>query len=629
MNNIKYSRTLSSYKLEFLNGTIEVPDHKGVYCIASGCGSGKTTIIKQMMEKEFDNGIIVFCKTIRECNELYDHIAEFAYNSGLLKLNEIINLCSEPRFEKVGRKTVCTNGVDLSWKNNLSMLEKKKVVIATHSVLVNTPINALMKVDIVKGMNHISKPNIIQEGLLGIASVVTIRQFMIIDELPLDRPLQKTYGMAEMLPYTNLVEILTPDLSAPGKLNRSHRFDTKYLNYEHFDCLYEIVSKVNPKFRFLGGDTELADARKDMILSIMLSGNVLGEKVTEACRNNSNSVTFKYNLPNMLYAAQSGYGGIGTNVWIFEGTGDITLSKSPLNSIHPLYRMMSFPKKYEGEKVNIFKVTNYLSSRTVKVDSKFSKKDKVLEALDKNVRMLSKIVESNKETLIIVWKDLRMKLTKDEVLPDALTSTVLNDDFDLVEYYTKRIEGILGLGHKFHVIHYGSGLDLSTNQFRDCDAIVRLGLYQIPNDALNEINDDLKTGMNMHDLILYQNVQALSRTKIRLHKGDKVRFYISEDYGTYIDDLANYLKNEGVEVNEYDSTGLDYMHKKLVDNILKLGTYDSSILRARFTESKYSKVMTLDEIYDILKDDISTKETRKFSSTIASLATINVDLTIE
>jgi type IV secretory pathway ATPase VirB11/archaellum biosynthesis ATPase len=56
-------------KLDFLNGTIIVPDEYGGYVVASGCGTGKTTAIKQII-KEISAKSVVAEKTMDESVEI-------------------------------------------------------------------------------------------------------------------------------------------------------------------------------------------------------------------------------------------------------------------------------------------------------------------------------------------------------------------------------------------------------------------------------------------------------------------------------------------------------------------------------------------------------------------------------
>lgn len=611
-----------TYRMDLLNGSINVSRMPGVYNIATGCGSGKTTIIKQIIKDYYNDGVIVFCKTIRECNELYDYTKSISVYEPIkgpgyetrLHEDEIINLCSEPRLEKINDVMVCTNGVNLHWKDNLDMLADKKIIIATHHVLLNSPIDKLMV------MNHNSNggpTSMFEKGLGGRITSMTIRKFMLIDEMPLNEPIKKVFQLSGLMTFMEIHDLLLPDENDSTRIIKKKIFRRKSnYSYKQFlmDC--ENAELVNPDYRFEYKDTELNSARKEMILTALY--HTMEDKANKALNPNNRKdyITVKYSLPSMIMTP-----GINTNIWVFEGTGDLTLSTSQF------YRQMILPNKYKGEEVDIIRIPNYLRSRNVNIDKMFSKRDEVLTNLEKNIDLLEKIIRSNKETLIIVWKNLKAKyVVEDKEYNENLTKYILNDEFNLPEYYKKRLEGRLaGTDHKFHVIHYGSGLDLATNKFRNCDSIVRLGLFQIPNDSLAEINDNLGTEMNIDRFMLYQNVQALVRTRIRNHKGEKVKFYISDDFDRHIENLIGYLDNEGCRVREIDYV-MSRVQKRTKENIEKLMKWNGEIEKSILNGTPFEVNITLDELFNLIP--MSKKESYKYNSLVISLKELGVYLNI-
>lgn len=616
---INFIEDTYSYHMDLLNGSLDIPKFPGAYAISTGCGSGKTTIIKKIIEQKYNYGVIVFCKTIRECNELYDHTITFIRSTDWsmvyddnCRLHEydIINLCSEPRLEKIGDKMVCTNGVDLNWKSNLDIIGRKKVVIATHSVLMNTPINKLMIV----GENS-PIGSMYEDGLAGGFRYI-IRKFMLIDEIPLNEPIHRRFNISGLQSLMDVHEVLIPNPYNPSNVTHKFKFYRRSGNtYNSFLRNYRMSETLDPSYRFESKNTDLNNHRKDMILTSLY--HTMELKGNEALDTGRDSFVIKYNLPSMLMT-----GGINTNIWLFEGTGDITLSKSLL------YRLMSYPLKYNGETVDIIKIPNYLKSRNVNIDKMFSKKDEVISSLERNIDMLESIIRSNKETLIIVWKNLRARyVSEDKEYTENLAKFILNDEFNLPEYYRSRLEGrLIGTNHKFHIIHYGSGLDLSTNEFKNCDSIVRLGMFQIPNDSLNEINDNIGSNMDMSDFMLYQNVQALSRTMIRLHKGLKIRFYISEDFNCHIGNLCSYLDNEGCNIRLLDRT-LSNVNKKTRERLNLLSNeYDRNILSKVLSGDSYSFDININDLFRLIP--MSKKESGRYSVLINELSLLGITMNI-
>ena len=79
MNEINITRSISvtdiggNTRLNLLNGQIDIPRKDGCYVVSSGCGSGKTTAIKQLIGREFDKGVLYSAFTIEECNDMYNY----------------------------------------------------------------------------------------------------------------------------------------------------------------------------------------------------------------------------------------------------------------------------------------------------------------------------------------------------------------------------------------------------------------------------------------------------------------------------------------------------------------------------------------------------------------------------
>ena len=61
--------------MTFLNGggEITIPERYGAYVVASGCGSGETTIIKELIRTQNSSGILYAASTIQECNDMYQY----------------------------------------------------------------------------------------------------------------------------------------------------------------------------------------------------------------------------------------------------------------------------------------------------------------------------------------------------------------------------------------------------------------------------------------------------------------------------------------------------------------------------------------------------------------------------
>ena len=79
-------------RMNFLTGSVTIPREYGGYVIASGCGSGKTTSIKQLIGMKWHEGILYSASTINECDEMYNWVIENLVNKSVIgnkTLNEV------------------------------------------------------------------------------------------------------------------------------------------------------------------------------------------------------------------------------------------------------------------------------------------------------------------------------------------------------------------------------------------------------------------------------------------------------------------------------------------------------------------------------------------------------------
>lgn len=122
---------LTDIKMTFLNGgEIIIPERYGAYVVASGCGSGKTTIIKELIRTQNSSGILYVASTIKECNEMYQ------YCKTILPEEDIVMFHSSYQDEGVDNNLL---------RNNDEELKHKKVIICTHYKLLNESPEILLK----------------------------------------------------------------------------------------------------------------------------------------------------------------------------------------------------------------------------------------------------------------------------------------------------------------------------------------------------------------------------------------------------------------------------------------------------------------------------------------------------
>jgi hypothetical protein len=133
-------------EFNFLNGSINLPlspEFYGAYAMCPGCGSGKTTIIKQLITLKWHEGILYSAFTKDEVNRMYQYCKSLIGSRSFdklgrydtLKEEDIIVLHSDNTAEGVNNEL---------WKNNPEELLNKKIILCTHHKLLNEPIQLLI-----------------------------------------------------------------------------------------------------------------------------------------------------------------------------------------------------------------------------------------------------------------------------------------------------------------------------------------------------------------------------------------------------------------------------------------------------------------------------------------------------
>lgn len=65
---------LSNGVMNFINCSVTLPTGTGLHIVSSGCGSGKTTMILEIIKKKWQDGILVVVQTINDAEELFAKI---------------------------------------------------------------------------------------------------------------------------------------------------------------------------------------------------------------------------------------------------------------------------------------------------------------------------------------------------------------------------------------------------------------------------------------------------------------------------------------------------------------------------------------------------------------------------
>jgi hypothetical protein len=109
--------------MQFCNCSLTLPSSTGFYVVSSGCGSGKTTIIKGIIKKYCNMGVLVIVATIEAAEELRQKLPPFAkcciLHSDPRATSEMDNYRKDPTFlEKYDFLPIVINYRNL-YKNKL------------------------------------------------------------------------------------------------------------------------------------------------------------------------------------------------------------------------------------------------------------------------------------------------------------------------------------------------------------------------------------------------------------------------------------------------------------------------------------------------------------------------------
>lgn len=581
--------SLPEIKMTFLNGgKITIPSIHDGYVVASGCGSGKTTIIKQMIRDRFHEGILYSASTIKECNDMFKYIVDLIENDNSfpLTIDDIIMVhsdeCPIEKYSKI------FGDWRNKWNNDPDYIKKKNIVIITHSRLFNSePLsiigfwgNPIYPDDLSPQAQAINVVN------MGNNPIYYPRQLILIDELPTSNPFKVSVdplvigAMGDWKTETYWDENekkISSRLVKPKEHERPNRFKDLVENYK-----YEVE----------GGRLDLIDRNNEM--SRRLIRYILGIIFDnfEDYVNKKDKINISYNISDLVLKKY-----INTRIILFDGTGDLTFKGSER------FKLLTFKNKYSSP-VNIEKFENHLDRKIDKLDDS-EIEGKILE----NTRELHNIISSNSKTLIVTWMNLRSDeedSKKKKSSKFQITSKYLNEDLRLPEIYSNNLR-LIGHISDFEIIHYMSGLDKATNQFRDYDSIVFLGKFRVPNYVVGEFNREYRTGTDIDSYSLYQLVQAITRTRIRNHNGDPINIYFSNDWD---DDMINlvkdYLSNEHIEIKntkEAYSDMLNHIKPKWRKHAEILMELDENLKDSILRNQSYYFEIELSKIYKLIPMD--------------------------
>ena len=616
--------TINSEKglmFNFLNGSIRIPsiDH-GAYALCPGCGSGKTTVVKDLIALKWNEGILYSAFTIEEVNSMYEHCKSLIgsiLNGVELKEDDIIVLHSDNNAEG-------TNN-DL-WRNNPEELYNKKIILCTHHKLLNEPMNLLMRTTFNPSPSYYLPPTYMTLHCIGDNPLP--RQWVIIDEMTEASDSVKV-SKVSLLPFADFRDY--ENLIIGGKFIKEHYPTGKFVRrnpmYSSFCSEVENFSRAIPElYHKFDKDDELSKIRRTQFLEELFLN------FDKYVNSPLDTVKVRYGFSNMITDGRE-----LTHILLLDGTSDITLNTSRK------FRVLGLKDKYNGDvNINIF---NFDLDRSIK-PTDLESDDKILkDKISSVVSTISDILKSNKKTLIFTWRDFKTNNSEindelvDERIVDKSNNIILNKNFKLTYYISYELSKLGFIeGRDYSIEYYGSGLDKATNKYRDYDSIILLGKYQVPRSVITDFNMLFDSELNEVEYYSNRVIQAICRTRIRNHKGESINVYMSSDWSNsiikYVSDYLNsgkvgnvLIDNSAEIINErYNKLRSIGITPKKAEKIAKVSLLNSNIFTAIIEGSIYNCSVRLDDLFSVLP--MSQKKSKEYNSLVELLNKYGVNLSI-
>ena len=561
---IKEHQNAKGFDVSFKTGSATILDQEGGYIISTGCGSGKTESVKDLIRKKIENGILYCVDTKSEANRIHQWVLSDLVGLTPLKQDDVVLLHGD-------------NPQELrEYYNNPELLMQKKVVILTHVRFWTDIINYFL----------IYRPKQSVQPFIGdfaeLMQRVDLRQYIIFDETPI---FLKPFCTIPKAMFGNFVE------ENNGKW-QCKSLGSMYRYYDKFvEGTEEDLFKTNNKLNSMKKETVLHCIPRyfDYWMALKSAKNY--------------SINF---YPKDLVQL-----GMKTHVLIYEGAGDILLGTSKA------FTLIDLPNKYNS-KVNFLPFTFNQKRK----DKEFPATD----AFDSYISDLVGMIRKHTRTLVVVWKYLgKMK--------DA-------DEGSGISEYTQLVEEKLlekGLLHsQFEVIYYGSAQTKSTNDYRDCDAMILAGNWGIPASKTKQLREAYLAETTDEEHNLWYFVQLITRIGIRMHNGGEYHVYYSNDYNaSFIQKLNAYFNHNQFSHNRKFEAACDWIGKlndmkvdmRVKRDIVRIWDYDKNISTAILDGSGYDLRITLDKLFDLIpKHD---KKRAKYNKLSDALSLFKVNLIIE
>ena len=236
------------------------------------------------------------------------------------------------------------------------------------------------------------------------------------------------------------------------------------------------------------------------------------------------------------------------------------------------------------------------------------------------------------KTLIVTWKSLDVfKGIKNDGTADVY------ERGEKVEYnFPKLLSDCLvevGIApDSFSVIYRGSGQDRGSNEYRDCQNIVFLGEWHIPDTIVGEINGMFGCRCGFKDYMKFLLIQTICRVRIRQHIGLPIKVWFSSDIDyNLMESVQRYFienSDPSCKIGGIQEPCKKYgkPEKKRFMDLVSLYPYDSKIRGSIENGQAYSFTISLNDLFRFIPKPRKAKD--RYKAFIRFLKDKNITMNI-